>query len=272
MWRFVFACGMYLALHSLFAKGVHCESVVQTQTTTNEVIFNDDGWQPGPSGDWFVNWERATVESKMSGKPIYVVKSKDKDKFYYYVLKHPEFVKFACAHMVLLYLSDERTPSLCEQQKNHIRWVSEKLSLGDAVPNAVVVTAEGKRVGHVFGDCANRVDNYRYHIRDILGLDDDGHYTPYSKWTDPKTGITWRYRISKQKDETCCACLGDNMSKLSVVDRMLSGDLIIPEFIDGKPVVEIWDSAFAYCANLTSIHVPRSVSKITGDAFWGVVR
>ena len=59
-----------------------CEfsSESQVQMTTNEVSFNDVGWQPGPSDDWFVNWGKAAAESKMSGKPIYVVKSKDKDK------------------------------------------------------------------------------------------------------------------------------------------------------------------------------------------------
>lgn len=47
-----------------------------------------------------------------------------------------------------------------------------------------------------------------------------------------------------------------------------SGDYIIPEEVDGCVVSGIADGAFQDCDKLTSVTIPKSVSRIGGGAFW----
>ena len=46
------------------------------------------------------------------------------------------------------------------------------------------------------------------------------------------------------------------------------GNVVIPDAIDGKPVLYIGDSAFAYCSGLTSVTIPNSVTSIGDSAFY----
>ena len=52
-------------------------------------------------------------------------------------------------------------------------------------------------------------------------------------------------------------------------DQNLSGDIVIPDTVDGKPVEAIGHSAFAYCENITSVTIPDSVKYIGHQAFYG---
>ena len=49
----------------------------------------------------------------------------------------------------------------------------------------------------------------------------------------------------------------------------ISGDIVIPDIVDGKPVEAIGHSAFAYCENITSVTIPDSVKYIGHQAFYG---
>lgn len=50
-------------------------------------------------------------------------------------------------------------------------------------------------------------------------------------------------------------------------DLKPTGDLIIPDTIDGFPVTSIGDFAFFDCAGLTSVTIPNELKNIGTDAF-----
>ena len=50
-------------------------------------------------------------------------------------------------------------------------------------------------------------------------------------------------------------------------DTAATGELVIPNTIDGNPVTSIGDYAFNFCSSLTSITVPGGVTSIGDDAF-----
>ena len=52
-------------------------------------------------------------------------------------------------------------------------------------------------------------------------------------------------------------------------DKKASGNLLIPEKIDGKPVTSIATNAFQYCDNLLSVLIPDSVINIGNYSFTG---
>lgn len=48
-----------------------------------------------------------------------------------------------------------------------------------------------------------------------------------------------------------------------------TGDVVIPQSVEGYSVTKIGDGAFAYCSGLTSITIPNSVISIGKSAFYG---
>lgn len=48
-----------------------------------------------------------------------------------------------------------------------------------------------------------------------------------------------------------------------------TGDLIIPDIIDGFPVTSIGDQAFYGCSGLKSVKLPSSITEIGNNAFEG---
>ncbi len=60
-----------------------------------------------------------------------------------------------------------------------------------------------------------------------------------------------------------------NKIKISGCDKKASGNLIIPDTIDGLPVTTISEYAFKDCTNLTNVTVPNSVTEIGYAAFSG---
>lgn len=65
--------------------------------------------------------------------------------------------------------------------------------------------------------------------------------------------------------EVCDGYIRITLCKQSVLEA------VIPEYIEELPVTEIARSAFAYCTELTKVHIPKTVTKIADGAFVGCV-
>ena len=82
-------------------------------------------------------------------------------------------------------------------------------------------------------------------------------------WTDPATGIMWRYEVSNGE-----ASLGEGLVGNTAIPQGMTGELMIPSVMGGFPVTSI-GYAFAGCSGLTSVTIPLSVTNIGDYAFAG---
>lgn len=76
-------------------------------------------------------------------------------------------------------------------------------------------------------------------------------------WKDPQTEITWCYSVCKDNTASLnpSLCFSKGMSTLS-------GDVVIPEILDGHVVTDIvwWD--IGDCVDLTSLRIPKTVRQL----------
>ncbi|MBQ8208997.1 MAG: leucine-rich repeat protein [Clostridia bacterium] len=59
----------------------------------------------------------------------------------------------------------------------------------------------------------------------------------------------------------------DNEAHITYCDTQVSGNVVIPAFIEGYPVTTIADEAFLWCDKITSITLPDTVTAIGNEAF-----
>lgn len=130
----------------------HSDSVSATvrQPTVSEA------WRPGPSPDWFVEWDKALAEAKKTGKKLFVLKTGSDwcgwcKKLKADVLDKPKFNEFAKKNLVLLYLDNPHQNPLCEGQKAHNQHVSQALEFSGGVPNVQIFSAGGIKLGRIGG-------------------------------------------------------------------------------------------------------------------------
>lgn len=158
-------------------------------------------WQKGPSDAWFVKWDEAAAEAKKTAKPIFVLKTGSDwcgwcIRLRKNVLSKPEFEAFAKKSLVLLYLDSPSKTPLCAEQKKHNQEVSRKLSLGGGVPNASVVTADGKKLGSISGGGLG-LEDYLKKLEGIIGKSSkktDADATSVSSRKDKSNGVDARIR------------------------------------------------------------------------------
>ena len=76
------------------------------------------------------------------------------------------------------------------------------------------------------------------------------------------------YEVGYYQDNIIYRKYADHINIFMVqTDTLISGDVVIPEEIDGVPVTEIQKNAFKEQANITSVSIPSTVEKIGEEAF-----
>ena len=81
-------------------------------------------------------------------------------------------------------------------------------------------------------------------------------------------GITWKYEVSGSGCKLYGA--GDtvyNTVSATTIPQNTSGDIVIPDSLNGLPVTSIMNFAFAKCEKITSVIVPDTVTSIGQSAF-----
>jgi len=91
--------------------------------------------------------------------------------------------------------------------------------------------------------------------------------------TETIDGVTWTYTVynkvigSNPSDGE--ASLGGGSASSPAVSKTISGELVLPTVLGGKPVTRIGDYAFNECSGLTHVIVPDAVRSIGNRAFSG---
>ena len=83
-------------------------------------------------------------------------------------------------------------------------------------------------------------------------------------WTDPDTGIEWRYSV---KDGV--ATVGFGRWSQPAVPTTTTGAIEIPRELGGCPVEKLAIYAFLNCTGITSVTIPDTIKKITWQSFAG---
>lgn len=149
----------------------NAKPITQAEPASATAPLDDTDWRPGPSEDWFVNWDKALAEAKRTKKKLYVL-STGSDwchwciKLRENVLEKPQFLDFARKNLVLVYLDSPNRDPLGAAQKAHNKLLKKVLQLSGGVPSTAVFTAQGRRLGQVGGG-GQTVSEYVARLREI---------------------------------------------------------------------------------------------------------
>lgn len=149
----------------------NAKPITQAEPASATDPLDDTDWRPGPSEDWFVNWDKALAEAKRTKKKLYVL-STGSDwchwciKLRENVLEKPQFLDFARKNLVLVYLDSPNRNPLGAAQKAHNKLLKKVLQLSGGVPSTGIFTAQGRRLGQVGGG-GQTVSEYVARLREI---------------------------------------------------------------------------------------------------------
>lgn len=149
----------------------NAKPITQAEPASATDPLDDTDWRPGPSEDWFVNWDKALAEAKRTKKKLYVL-STGSDwchwciKLRENVLEKPQFLDFARKNLVLVYLDSPNRDPLGAAQKAHNKLLKKVLQLSGGVPSTGIFTAQGRRLGQVGGG-GQTVSEYVARLREI---------------------------------------------------------------------------------------------------------
>jgi len=144
-------------------------AVADASSQTGE---SDASWRPGPSPEWFVNWDKALAAARKTGKALFLLNTGSDwcgwcKRLRANVLDKPEFSVFARKKLVLVYLDSPNDPPLGPEQKMHNRLVTSSLPFGGGVPHVLVVNAKGEELGSIGGGGLSLAE-YLAKLRGIL--------------------------------------------------------------------------------------------------------
>lgn len=149
----------------------NAKPITQAEPASATDPLDDADWRPGPSEDWFVNWDKALAEAKRTKKKLFVL-STGSDwchwciKLRENVLEKPQFLDFARKNLVLVYLDSPNRDPLDAAQKVHNKLLKKVLQLSGGVPSTAVFTAQGRRLGQIGGG-GQTVSEYVARLREI---------------------------------------------------------------------------------------------------------
>ncbi|MFK7911782.1 MAG: leucine-rich repeat domain-containing protein [Akkermansiaceae bacterium] len=92
------------------------------------------------------------------------------------------------------------------------------------------------------------------------------HRIYYTNTSTGFTSPTWNGYASERLQYSYVV-VGGTSIRITDYPTSATGEIVIPDFIDGKPVTSIGSSAFSGCGSLTSIGIPESVTSIGEWAF-----
>ena len=148
-------------------------SVVAVMAMAGVCVAADDSvWREGPSKEWFVNWDKALAAAKKSRKALFLLNTGSDwcgwcKKLRAEVLDKPEFVEFAQKKLILVYLDSPSSNPLGEEQEAHNRQIVKALPFGGGVPDVLVMSARGEKLGAIGGGGLG-LDEYLTKLRGIL--------------------------------------------------------------------------------------------------------
>ena len=86
---------------------------------------------------------------------------------------------------------------------------------------------------------------------------------------EPSTVIEPTYETSIITRDGITYTIISDHAVVTACDKSLSGEVVLPDSIDGFPVIQISGSAFKNCTGITSVTIPETTETISDEAFIG---
>ena len=118
----------------------------------------------------------------------------------------------------------------------------------------------GKRAGETTITCKAKDRSGTYATCTVKVVDKNSEFKAKNS-----NGVEMLFHIVSECNKTCA--LGGKTSLNACIDKTTSGQIVIPSEIEGYTVIEINSAAFKDCANIESITIPPTITKIRDRAF-----